>query len=114
MLKLSSQDENFLAQLFKTLEEKYQDADFDMEDYGKAMAMSNSQLYRKTLALTGQSPNNLLRDYRLAKARERMKRSTSNITEISFDSGFSSPSYFTKCFKKKFGMLPVEYTELSA
>lgn len=111
MMKLSLQDENFLQQLFKTLEEKWQDPDFDMEDYGKIMATSNSQLYRKTLALTGQSPNNLLKDYRLERAREMMKRSTSNISQITFDAGFSSPSYFTKCFKKRYGMLPMEYME---
>src|SRR5687768_14905678 len=90
IVKLSSQDEIFLAQLFNTLEEKYQDADFDMEDYGKMMAMSNSQLYRKTLALTGQSPNNLLKEYRLDRAKEMMKKSSSNITEIAFGAGFSS------------------------
>ena len=107
--KLSAQDEAFLSQLFQTLEEKWQDPDFDMEDYGKMMAMSNSQLYRKTIALAGQSPNNLLRDYRLERAKEMMKNTASNITQITFDAGFSSPSYFTKCFKKKYGMLPMEY-----
>lgn len=114
VVKLSPQDENFLAQLYKTLEEKWQDPDFDMDDYVKLMAMSNSQLYRKTLALTGQSPNNLLKEYRLHRAKELMRRSTSNITQITFDSGFSSPSYFTKCFKKKYGLLPMEYLGQSA
>ena len=111
MVRMSPQDENFLLQLFKTLEEKWREPDFDMDTYGKIMAMSNSQLYRKTLALTGQSPNNLLRDYRLERAKEMMKKSTSSISQITFDSGFASPSYFTKCFKKKYGMLPVEYVE---
>ena len=109
--RLSPSDETFLAQLFNTLEEKWQDPDFNMDDYGQLMAMSNSQLYRKSLALTGHSPNNLLRDYRLDRAKEMMKKSTSNVTQITFDSGFTSPSYFTKCFKKKFGLLPMEYME---
>ena len=111
VMKLSPQDENFLSHLFKALEEKWQDPDFDMDDYGKMMAMSNSQLYRKTIALTGFSPNNLLKEYRLDRAKEMMQKSTSNITQITFDTGFSSPSYFTKCFKKRYGLLPMEYLE---
>jgi len=111
--KLSPQDENYLLMLFNTLEERWQDPDFDMGDLGKQLTMSNSQVYRKTLALTGQSPNNLLRDFRLERAKEMMKRSTSNITQITFETGFSSPSYFTKCFKKKYEMLPMEYMEMA-
>ena len=111
IFKLSPQDENFLSQLFSTLEEKWPDPGFDIESYGQLMALSNSQLYRKTTALTGQSPNNLLRDYRLERAKDLMRRSTSNISQITFESGFSSPSYFTKCFKKKYGLLPMEYVE---
>lgn len=114
LFTLSPADESFLLQLFRTLEEKFHDPDFDMDCYGKLMAMSNSQLYRKTLALTGYSPNNLLREYRLERARELMKKKSLNISQVSFDAGFSSPSYFTKCFKKDFGMLPLEYVEGNA
>lgn len=107
---ISIADESFLLQLFKTLEENFRDPDFDMEGYGKLMAMSNSQLYRKTLALTGLSPNILLKEYRLNRAKEMMKKNSS-ISQVSFDTGFSSPSYFTKCFKKQYDMLPNEYLE---
>lgn len=111
IVSLSASDEAFLLQLYQILDEKSPDPGFDMDAYGKLMAMSNSQLYRKTLSLTGQSPNNLLRQFRLDRAREIMKKSTANISQVSFDTGFSSPSYFTKCFKKHFGMLPLEYLE---
>jgi len=94
------------------LEEKWQDPEFDIPEYCQAMAMSQSQLYRKTTALTGLSCNLLLKEFRLEKAKELMKKQRYTISQITFDSGFTSPSYFTKCFKKKYGLLPMEYIDL--
>jgi AraC-like DNA-binding protein len=109
---LSPQDEAVLDCLFSKLEENWQNADFDVDDYCQAMTMSKSQLYRKTVALTGLSPNLLLKEFRLEKAKELMKKQHYSISQITFDSGFTSPSYFTKCFKKKYGLLPMNYLEL--
>ena len=109
---LAPQDEALLESLFLQLEENWQDPEFDVSDYCKAMAMSKSQLYRKTITLTGLSPNILLKDFRLEKARELLKKKRYNISQITFDSGFTSPSYFTKCFKKKYGLLPMAYLDL--
>jgi AraC-like DNA-binding protein len=109
---LSPQDEEFLQSLFNRLEEKWQDPQFGIEDYSKAVAMSQSQLYRKITALTGVSGNVLLKDYRLEKAKELMKKQRLSISQVTFESGFSSPSYFTKCFKQKYGLLPMGYVEL--
>lgn len=111
-LILPPQDEVLLEQLFIRLDENWQNPDFDVDDYCQAMAMSKSQLYRKTIALTGLSPNLLLKEYRLEKAKELMKKQYYNIAQITFDSGFTSPSYFTKCFKKKYGLLPNSYIEM--
>ena len=111
-LSLSEQEESFLRSLFNKLEEKWQDPDFDIPEYCQAMAMSQSQLYRKTTALTGMSCNVLLKEFRLEKAKELMKKQHYNISQITFESGFTSPSYFTKCFKKKYGMLPMSYIDL--
>jgi AraC-like DNA-binding protein len=111
-LTLAPQDETLLLLLFSKLEENWQDADFDIDDYCHAMAMSKSQLYRKTITLTGLSPNQLLKEFRLEKAKELMKKKRYSISQITFDSGFTSPSYFTKCFKKKYGLLPVAYLDL--
>jgi AraC-like DNA-binding protein len=112
-LTLSPQDEEFLTMLFNTLEEKWQDADFNFDDYSQAMAMSKSQLYRKTISLTGLSPNNFLKEYRLEKAKELLRKKSQNISQITFNSGFTSPSYFTKCFKTKYGLLPNDYLDLA-
>jgi AraC-like DNA-binding protein len=111
ILTLPPQDERLLELLFNKLEENWQNPDFSVEDYCKAMAMSKSQLYRKTIELAGLSPNVLLKEFRLAKAKDLMKERRYNISQITFDSGFSSPSYFTKCFKKKYGLLPMAYLE---
>lgn len=109
---IAPQEEAFLKQLFSILEEHLEDAEFDLENYCLYMAMSQSQLYRKTMALTGFSPNQLMREYRLQHAREQLRRQRHSIAQVTFTSGFSSPSYFTKCFKKRFGILPNEYQDL--
>ena len=111
-MTLTPADEALLQTLFKTLEENWQNADFDVDDYCKAVAMSKSQLYRKVVALTGLAPNVLIKEFRLEKAKELMKKQYHNIAQVTFDSGFSSPSYFTKCFKKKYGLLPMNYVGL--
>lgn len=111
-LSLPPQDETLLHLLFSKLEENWHDAEFDITDYCRATTMSTSQLYRKTISLTGLSPNILLKEFRLEKAKSLMKKQRSNIAQITFDSGFTSASYFTKCFKKKYGLLPMAYLEL--
>lgn len=111
-LTFNPQDEALLELLYTKLEENWQDPDFDVDDYGRAMAMSKSKLYRKVVALTGLSPNVLLKEFRLEKAKDLMKKQHYSISQITFDSGFTSPSYFTKCFKKKYGLLPMNYMEL--
>jgi AraC-like DNA-binding protein len=112
LLSLDPPDEIILRSLFNKLEEKWPDPEFDIPEYCQSMAMSQSQLYRKTTALTGLSCNVLLKDFRLEKAKELMKKKRYNISQITFESGFTSPSYFTKCFKKKYGLLPMEYVDL--
>ena len=109
---LSSQDERLLGLLFNKLEENWQDADFGISEYCQSTAMSKSQLYRKTMMLTGLSPNSLLKEFRLEKAKESMRQQRHTIAQITFESGFTSASYFTKCFKKKYGLLPMAYLDL--
>jgi AraC-like DNA-binding protein len=111
-LSLTPQDETLLESLFNKLEESWQDPEFDLDEYCHSMAMSKSQLYRKAISLTGLSPNLLLKDFRLEKAKDLMRKQRYNISQITFDSGFTSPSYFTKCFKKKYGLLPMAYLDL--
>jgi AraC-like DNA-binding protein len=105
-------DENLLRSLYSTLQQNWQEAAFNLDNYCQVMAMSNSQLYRKTISLTGLSPNLFLKDFRLQKAKELMQKKQYSIAQVTFECGFSSPSYFTKCFKKKYGLLPMAYLGL--
>jgi AraC-like DNA-binding protein len=113
-MTLLPQDEILVKSLFKLLEKNWQETDFDVTEFGRALALSKSGLYRKTMALWGMPPNVLLKEFRLDKARELLKRQSGNIAQTTFDSGFSSPSYFTKCFKERFGLLPAKYVDALA
>lgn len=110
ILVTPTQDESFVNEVFSVLEKHCQDSDFSVIQFCRAVFMSKSQLYRKTIALWNITPNQLLQEYRLNNARELLRVHT-NISQTTFDSGFTSPSYFTKCFKKKFGLLPSGYID---
>ncbi|HSZ86190.1 MAG TPA: helix-turn-helix domain-containing protein, partial [Puia sp.] len=112
LTSLSPKDEILIESLLNKLEENWQNEDFAVTEFCKAMSMSKSQLYRKTITLWGLAPNVLLKEFRLEKAKELLKKQSFNISQTTFDSGFTSPSYFTKCFKKKFGLLPASYINL--
>jgi AraC-like DNA-binding protein len=111
VMTLQRRDQAFVQSLFHTLEDNWQDTNFDMTEFCQALAMSKSRLYRATMALWGIPPNGLLKEFRLEKALELLKKQSGNIAQTTFDSGFSSPSYFTKCFKLKFGLLPAVYLD---
>lgn len=112
ILTLSPHDEELLTSIYGVLETRALDPEFSATDFAQQMAMSKSQLYRKVLSLTGHSPNTLIKEFRLEKARQLMKKKPYSMGQITYDAGFASPSYFTKCFKKKFGMLPMSYLEM--
>ncbi len=111
-ISLAPHDESLLQLIFSNLEKNWPNADFDISNYCHVMTMSTSQLYRKIISLTGLSLNLLLKDYRLEMAKELMQKQHYNIAQITFDSGFTSASYFTKCFKRKYGLLPMAYLDL--
>jgi AraC-like DNA-binding protein len=112
IITLAPQDEILLELLFSQLEAHWQDPNFTVTEFCKAVTMSQSQLYRKSVELTGLSPNLLLKEFRMEKAKELMNKQRSSIAQVTFDAGFSSPSYFTKCFKMHFGLLPMAYLDL--
>ena len=102
-------DKDFVSK-FKTLvEERMKDSDLNVEDLGREMGMSRVQLYRKLKSLTNYSPNELLRQMRLKKAASLLASSELTIAEIAYEVGFTSPSYFTKCYKEQFGEIPTEF-----
>ena len=112
ILTLTPPDESLLSQLYCHMEEYWQNPEFTVAEFCDIMAMSKSQLYRKTMSVCATSTVLLLKDFRLEKAKALMKKQRYNISEITFSSGFTSPSYFTKCFKKRYGLLPMAYVDL--
>ena len=109
MVALNDADENFLNLLMDYTEETWSDVNLKADDFCKPTGCSKSQLYRKMIALTGKSPNTFIKEYRLDRALKLLNKSTGNISEIAFETGFSSPSYFSKCFQKKYGGSPSDH-----
>ncbi|WP_422081747.1 nickel-binding protein [Ulvibacterium sp.] len=107
---ISPQEENFLEILLNTLEDNWNDPGFGITDFAGKMTMSKSQLYRKCIGLTNLSPNSLIKEFRLYKSLN-LLRSDRNIAQTTFDSGFTSPSYFAKCFQQRFGLQPLAYVK---
>lgn len=102
-------EEKFLNLLMEMTEKVWNDEKFNVVDFSKQIGLSKSQLNRNITALTGYSPNEFINTYRLNKALKLIEKKQRNISEIAFETGFSTPSYFSKCFQKKFGILPSEY-----
>ncbi|MGM9719135.1 MAG: substrate-binding domain-containing protein [Prevotella sp.] len=98
----------FLERFRSILQQNLHDADFNVERIGEEMGMSRVQLYRKVKQLTGMTPVELLRKARLARGRQLLETTVRSISEIAYDTGFSAPSYFTKCFKDEYGISPGE------
>lgn len=103
---LSSNDEDFLNLLLDQMEREWSNSTVTSEDFCKSMGYSRTQLYRKTTAVTGKSPNRFIREYRLGKALKLLDKRKDHINKIAYDSGFNSPAYFSKCFMETFGILP--------
>ena len=101
-------EDAFISRFKKIVEERLSTSDLSVEDLAANMGLSRVQLYRKVKALTGSTPVDLLRKARLAQARKLLQESTLSVSEVAYQVGFASPSYFTKCYKDEFGTVPGE------
>jgi AraC-like DNA-binding protein len=106
----ASADERFLQKLMEFTEEKISEPDFSVEDMQQEMGVSRMQLHRKLKALTDQSATEFIRTIRLKRAAEMLQKDFDNVSQVAYQVGFSSLSYFTKCFKEQYGALPSEYS----
>lgn len=106
---ISDMDKDFVSRFKALVEEKMRDPELNVEDLGKDMGLSRVQLYRKLKSLTNYAPNELLRQARLKKAISLLASSEMTVAEIAYEVGFSSPSYFTKCYKEQFGESPTDF-----
>ena len=99
-------DKSFLKQLRKIIQENLSNSDLSVEQIGDEIGLSRVQLYRKVKALTGYSPVEILRKARLTRARHLLQTTERTVSEIAYAVGFSTPSYFSKCYKDEFGENP--------
>ncbi len=107
--KVSDVDKSFVERFRQLIEDRLGDSELSVEDLSGDMGLSRVQLYRKVKALTNYSPVELLRIARLKKAASLLASTEKTISEITYEVGFSSPAYFTKCYKEYFGESPSEF-----
>ena len=105
-------DKDFVEKFKALIEEKMGDSELNVEDLGREMGLSRVQLYRKIKSLTNYAPNELLRMSRLKRAASLLASSGMTVAEIAYEVGFTSPSYFTKCYRGQFGERPTEFLKL--
>ena len=99
-------DKSFLKQLRKIIQENLANSDLSVEQIGDEIGLSRVQLYRKVKALTGYSPVEIVRKARLTRARHLLRTTEKTVSEVAYAVGFSTPSYFSKCYKDEFGENP--------
>lgn len=106
---VSKVDQRFLNDLKDVINKNLSDSEFSVDELCKGLYMSRATLYRKVQALSGLTPNRFIQSYRLKRAAELLKQNSRTVQDVAFDVGFGSSSYFSKCFKETFHLLPSEY-----
>lgn len=101
-------DNEFYKRFLNLFEKRIGDADLNVETLAAELGFERTQFYRKIKAITNYSPVELMRNIRLAKARTLLKTTEKTVSEICYEVGFSTPAYFTKCYKEQFGETPSE------
>lgn len=109
--KTESMDDVFMRKFMALIEEAYPDSDFSIEKASDMLGLSRVHLYRKVKELTGVTPTDFLRNYRLKRAAALLREKGRNVNEVAYATGFSSPPYFSKCFKAAYTVTPTEYQE---
>ena len=108
---ISASDEQLIKKALDMVEKNLSNPEYSIEDLSRDMCMSRATLYRKITSITGSSPSDFVKNVRLRKAAELLKEGGLTIAEIADQVGFNTPSYFTKSFKKLFGVLPTQYNK---
>jgi len=111
-LAISPVDQDFWNRIEAVLEDQLSNEEYTIESFAIEMSMSRMQLHRKLKALTGLSASTFIRNERLNKAKQLMDSQKLRVSEVAYECGFSSPFYFSKCFKDQFGMSPKEYQQV--
>lgn len=108
-ITVTSMDERFLQKVIAKMEERISDSSFSVETFSMEIGMSRKNFHRKLAALIDQTPNEFIRIFRLKRAAQLLEQKSGNVSEIAYQVGFENLSYFAKCFKEQFGVLPNEF-----
>lgn len=108
---LAESEQSFIDSFRSYVESHISDSELNLDDVAKSIGLSKSQLYRKIKSLTNYSPNELIRIIRLKYAKYLLNTKSKTISEVAYEAGFSSPSYFTKCFKEFYDESPTSYLD---
>jgi len=111
LASMGEMDKTFIMHALEVVEQQMTETDFDVVSFSSEMSLSRQQLHRKLKALTGLSPTEFIRTIRLNKAASLLASHSGTVSEIAYDVGFNSLSYFSKCFQEQFGITPSEYME---
>ncbi len=111
ILPAGTKDKDFLNKLITSIEERIADPLLSVEELGREIGLSRSSLYKKIKSMTGYVPNEFIRVIRLKNAAKLLNTKEYNISEVGYMVGFSSHSYFSKCFHQQFKVTPTEFSE---
>lgn len=105
-------DDKIIKEITEVIIENISNVDFKVDMLADRVGLSRSQMYRKTISVLGQSPNDYIKSLRLQQAVEMLKTGRYRISEIAYEVGFSDPGYFSSCFFEKYGIKPSDYGKL--
>ena len=108
-VSVTNRDEKFLTNLIGWLEENIENSDLTIEDLAGHLGLGRTTMYNKIKSLTGKSPSELIKEYRIAKSELLLRTGQFAISEVAYKVGFSDPSYFSRCFKEQYKASPLEY-----
>lgn len=108
---LTIEEEHFLTEVMDHMESNWSKPSFSVDNFSRDLGYNKSYLYRKLIKLTGKSPGSFIKEFRLHKALVLLHDRNGSISDIAIKTGFNSPSYFSKCFFDKYGILPSKYIQ---
>ena len=108
-LAVTAPETAFINNVLEIIESNYQDSSFGVEAFTEAVGLSRMQLHRKLKSITGKSPGDFLRQFRLERAQQLLQLKGMQVSQVAYDVGFNNLSNFTKAFKDFSGITPSEY-----
>ena len=110
-ITITSVDERLIQKALECIEKNMDNTEYAVEELSRDLGMTRMNLYRKLQSITGNTPSDFIKSIRLKRAAQLLQGSQLTMSEVADRVGFSSASYFTKCFKETFGLLPTQYAE---